>query len=188
MLPGLCDSNRRACRSPRPTAWRRRGRLVVRPDPVGQPDLVAYIVVCGDLAPDAGQLRRHLWSRLPGYIWPAAVVVVDTLPRRQTGASTRSAGGRRRLSAQRKPGQPPLPEAALLASLWARALGREQIGMAKGYWLSFPCSWPWPWPRLAKPDWLLLACRSQDRTSEILATAVVADAPMGSRLCPCEPW
>lgn len=53
--------------------------------------LVAYVVPMGDRAPSLAELRRTLWTQLPGALWPAAAVTVDEVPRRPGGRPDPSA-------------------------------------------------------------------------------------------------
>ncbi|WP_447038502.1 amino acid adenylation domain-containing protein [Streptomyces sp. DSM 118878] len=55
--------------------------VVVREDRPGRRQLVAYVVgVSGAVVPEQGVLRTWVGERLPEYMVPAAVVVVDALP------------------------------------------------------------------------------------------------------------
>jgi len=155
--------------------------VIVLPDLVGQPQLVACVVAGGEVAPTLGQLRRHLWSRIPGYIWPAQLALVDALPRRADGSlDDHALVAEDDFRPRWETGEPPRPEAALLASLWARALGRERVGMDDGYWLSVPFLVAAAEARAAGlPVTGFLVVKN--RTIEMLATAVAAAAVGESR-------
>ncbi len=80
-------------------------------------------------APTLEELRRAVWDRLPGYAWPAAVMV-PALPRRPDGSLDQAA-----LPATADgPTPPPSPEARLLAANWAEAGGDGGPG---NYWQRF---------------------------------------------------
>src|SRR5262249_36580889 len=73
--------------------------VVMRTDVPGDPRLVAYLVATkdggrktrDDLAPFAQELRTSLSERLPGYMIPAAFVLLDALPRTPNGKIDRKA-------------------------------------------------------------------------------------------------
>ncbi len=71
--------------------------VVARPGPGGEPRLVAYAAPLGaiaDMAPEgaaAAALRAHLRGRLPDYMVPAEVVLLDSLPLTANGKVDRRA-------------------------------------------------------------------------------------------------
>jgi len=87
--------------------------VMVRNDIRGCPRLAAHVVAEGDEALPPGRLRAYLWSRLPGYAWPADLVGPDG------GGSSGEA------------------EEAILASLWADVVGVGRIAPQENYWQSF---------------------------------------------------
>ena len=90
--------------------------IVLEHDAGGQPRFVAGLVAAeGADAPNLVRLRAELWARLPGYAWPAAIEVAG-----RSG-----------------PGERESPDARVLASLWAEALGVERIEANENYWQSF---------------------------------------------------
>jgi non-ribosomal peptide synthetase component F len=104
--------------------------VVLDQDGAGEPHLVALVVPeKGSPAPTLVELRTELWSRLPGYAWPASVIVVPRLSAR--GGQPWPAG------APSQPAYPESPEARLLASLWAEVRGVEHVGVSENYWQSF---------------------------------------------------
>jgi len=88
--------------------------VMVRNDIRGCPRLAAHVVAEGDEALPPGRLRAFLWSRLPGYAWPADLVGGD--------------GGKSSGEA----------EQATLAALWAEVVGVERVCPAENYWQAFP--------------------------------------------------
>src|SRR5207249_2157717 len=59
--------------------------------PAGGTRLVAYVVTSQAPAPVAGDLRRFLLDKLPGYMVPSAFVTVGALPRTASGKVDRLA-------------------------------------------------------------------------------------------------
>lgn len=104
------------------------------------PTMVAYVVPDDDGPPSLAQLRGFLWSRLPGYAWPAALVVVAALLRRPDGEADVGAMPLPQLAATAAhPSASELrpPQASVLAAAWGQARGGEPAGMDEGYGLSF---------------------------------------------------
>jgi amino acid adenylation domain-containing protein len=100
--------------------------------------LIAYVVAGWPYRPTAAELRNLLEERLPDVVAPADVVFLDQLPLTPGG----------RIDRRRLPGLPELPEQGAgaaeagtacvaprtpleeeLAAIWARRLGRDQIGV-----------------------------------------------------------
>jgi nonribosomal peptide synthetase DhbF len=102
--------------------------VVVRDDLPGGRGLAAYVVPAGSHV-DCARLRRHAAARLPGYLMPATLTVVDRLPLSPRGkldagllpVPSVPVG----TDARRGPRTP--PEAAMCA-LFAEVLGARQVG------------------------------------------------------------
>ncbi|MEU9791345.1 amino acid adenylation domain-containing protein [Streptomyces sparsogenes] len=101
---------------------------LVREDRPGERRLVAYVTGSAEL-PDPAALRAALRDTLPGYMVPAAVVVVPRLPLTANGKIDRAALPR--------PGTAPVAGAAAavrgdlerrVAEVWCEALGLERVG------------------------------------------------------------
>ncbi|MEE8526489.1 MAG: amino acid adenylation domain-containing protein, partial [Thermoanaerobaculia bacterium] len=103
--------------------------VLPRRDARGELSLVAYAAATGNEAA-AGTLRDFLAGRLPHYMVPAAVVVLETMPLTPNGKVDRDA--LRRIEPPATPGEPepaaktPLEE--LVAGIWSQVLGLEHIG------------------------------------------------------------
>nr|BFE60206.1 hypothetical protein GCM10020063_047320 [Dactylosporangium thailandense] len=109
-----------------------RAAAVVREDVPGDRRLVAYVVAdpaAGPGGPPAATVRRYAAGRLPQYMVPAAVVVLDRLPLTANGKLDRKAlpvPDHAPVTAHRAPGT--LRE-ALLCTAFAEVLGRPAVGV-----------------------------------------------------------
>jgi amino acid adenylation domain-containing protein len=106
--------------------------VVARDDATaGQKALVAYLVPAEPYHNLLPELRLALHQRLPRYMIPAAIVVVDEFPLTRNGKIDRAAMPapmRKPRAAGNDYTAPRTPVEALLADLWADALGVEQVG------------------------------------------------------------
>lgn len=82
--------------------------------------------------PTLEELRCFLWTELPGYAWPAELVVVDG--RHSGNAASTSAAGRSSPGARAGDA---LGDERLLASAWADARGGDDARAEDNYWQSF---------------------------------------------------
>lgn len=102
--------------------------VVVREDTPGDQRLVGYVVADG-VEPDA--LRRAIAQRLPTYMVPSVVVVLDDLPRTPNGKTNRNAlpipaQGPTSLA----PYVPPRGDIEqAVADIWVEVLGVERVGI-----------------------------------------------------------
>lgn len=106
--------------------------VVAREDQPGHKRLVGYVVAAADQAPDPAALRRRLGERLPEYMVPVAIVLLEALPLTHNGKLDHKslpapdfvpAGGRKPRTAQE----------VLLARLFADILGLEQVGIDESF-------------------------------------------------------
>jgi acyl-coenzyme A synthetase/AMP-(fatty) acid ligase/acyl carrier protein len=114
----------------------REAAVVAQEDPIGEKYLVAYVVPRdeGGSLP-AGELRRFLQGRLPGYMVPAAFVVLGALPLTANGKLDRaalptpapSAGAGLELDAAFV--APRTTAETVLAAIWAESLGVSRVGI-----------------------------------------------------------
>ncbi|WP_156628431.1 condensation domain-containing protein, partial [Mycobacterium sp. 1274756.6] len=103
--------------------------VVVREDQPGDKRLVGYVTEDGSVGLDPVAVRSALGQRLPGYMVPAAVVVVEALPLTVNGKLDRRAlpapeyGG---VDAYRAPSD---VTEEVLAGIFASVLGVERVGV-----------------------------------------------------------
>src|SRR5499425_1360040 len=102
--------------------------VVARVDRVGVTQLVGYVVLAAGGDADAAGLRAHVGARLPDYMVPSAIVVLDRLPLTANGKLDRGAlpapevrAGVARLARS--------PREELLCGLFAEVLGLERVGI-----------------------------------------------------------
>src|SRR5438093_3130228 len=102
--------------------------VVARASGAGGTQLVGYVVLAAGCAADAGELRAHVGARLPEYMVPSAIVVVDGFPLTANGKLDRSAlpAPEFRPSVGRLPRS---PQEELLCALFAEVLGVERVGI-----------------------------------------------------------
>ncbi len=103
--------------------------MVVREDRPGDRRLVGYVVADGP-APAEAELRAHVAATLPGYMVPAAFVVVDGLPLTANGKLDAKALPAPATPAGQESGRlPRTPREKLLCTLFAVVLGVPSVGI-----------------------------------------------------------
>ncbi|MFJ6722943.1 AMP-binding protein, partial [Streptomyces sp. NPDC091259] len=104
--------------------------VVVRADACGEQRLVAYVVAAPGACADPDDLHRALAARLPAYMLPAAIVVLDALPVTPNGKLDRRALPAPPEGDVRRAGftAPASATEELVAEVWGEVLGRDRIG------------------------------------------------------------
>ncbi|HEX2202458.1 MAG TPA: amino acid adenylation domain-containing protein [Longimicrobium sp.] len=108
--------------------------VIAREDVPGDRRLVAYVTPAGEVRPDPAALREAVRAKLPEYMVPAAVVVLDAIPLTPQGKVDRRA-----LPAPEWTGEayvaPRDRTEAALAGIFAQVLRVEQVGIDDGFFL-----------------------------------------------------
>jgi amino acid adenylation domain-containing protein len=106
--------------------------VLAREDSPGDKRLVAYVVPEYEVAPDIGELRDHLREKLPDYMVPSALVILEALPLTPNGKVDRQAlpaPDRERPDLARSYVAPRDALEAQLTRLWEDILDIEPIGV-----------------------------------------------------------
>ncbi len=101
--------------------------VVVRDDPAGGSRLTGYVVPAGEQV-IAARVREHAAGRLPEYMVPAAIVVLDALPLTPSGKLDRQALPDPDYTATAARREPATPQEEALCGLFAEVLGLESVG------------------------------------------------------------
>lgn len=106
--------------------------VMAREDVPGDQRLVAYMVPVTDATPTTSDLQRFLKARLPEYMVPSAFVMLDALPLTTNGKVDRQSLQTPNQVQLKREGAfvtPRTPVEEMLASIWSRVLGTEQVGI-----------------------------------------------------------
>ena len=106
--------------------------VVAREDQPGDQRLVAYLVPQGSTAPSSATLKERLRARLPEYMIPAHLVVLEALPLTPNGKLDRKALPAPEDLMGTSSVEYVAPEnefEKVLVKLWQQVLGREQVGI-----------------------------------------------------------
>jgi len=106
--------------------------VVAREDHAGEQRLLAYLVPTGCFIPTVRELRSFLNERLPDYMIPSAIVILDTLPLTPNGKVDRRAlptPGGERPELETPFVAPRTPVEKALAQIWADVLSLDQVGI-----------------------------------------------------------
>jgi amino acid adenylation domain-containing protein len=107
--------------------------VVACSQPNGDRALAAYVVPRPGAAAAASELLAALAERLPGYMIPAAVVFLPTLPLSVNGKLDRRALPPPAWPAAGARSRPRTPHEEILAAIWSALLERERIGTDESF-------------------------------------------------------
>ncbi|AKH85663.1 CDA peptide synthetase I [Streptomyces sp. CNQ-509] len=107
--------------------------VVVREKPAGGKDLVGYVVPARGTRPEPAELRAFAAERLPQYMVPVAVVVLDAFPMTSNGKLDRRALPAPDLGAGSGSRAAETPVERTLASVYAEVLGVPGVGAEAGF-------------------------------------------------------
>lgn len=106
--------------------------VVAREDREGDQRLIGYLVPVSHPAPSFSTMRRLLAENLPDYMIPSGFLVLDSLPRTANGKVDRRAlptPEKDRPDLDHPFVAPRTPIEEVLAGLWSKILGVEQVGI-----------------------------------------------------------
>ncbi|HKV91741.1 MAG TPA: amino acid adenylation domain-containing protein [Candidatus Angelobacter sp.] len=106
--------------------------LVVREDAQGDNRLLAYVVRKSGIEVTAKALKDYLRRRLPEYMVPAAIMVLDNLPMTATGKLDRRAlpdPTQEEMVAEEEYQRPWTQTEEMMAQIWAIVLNRQRVGL-----------------------------------------------------------
>jgi amino acid adenylation domain-containing protein len=106
--------------------------VIARVNSAGDNQLVAYIVPHQEPAPTVSDLRRFLKEQLPNYMVPSAFVMLCALPLTPNGKVDHKSLPAPDLNSLLQKSDfvaPGTPTEELVASIWAKVLGVEQVGI-----------------------------------------------------------
>ncbi|MBE9004885.1 amino acid adenylation domain-containing protein [Fortiea sp. LEGE XX443] len=110
--------------------------VVVRQDESANQSLVAYITLHSNKIVTITELRRFLELKLPNYMVPIAIVVLETLPLTPNGKIDRRAlpaPNLTQLISESNFVAPATPVEEMLAGVWAEVLGLEKVGVKDNF-------------------------------------------------------
>jgi acyl carrier protein len=102
----------------------------------GENDLVAYVVGSNDSALLPGGVREMLGYRLPAYMIPSSIVVLDSLPLTANGKVDRKSLAARKLPEPASPAAfvPPRTELeSTIAAVWREVLELDEVGVTDNF-------------------------------------------------------
>ncbi|WP_264992065.1 amino acid adenylation domain-containing protein, partial [Mycobacterium montefiorense] len=105
--------------------------VIAREDRPGDKRLVGYVTVTGDV--DPAQMRAALAERLPPYMVPTAVVVLDTLPRTVNGKLDKRALPAPEYQNVLRYTPPATPTEEIVAGIYGQVLGLERVGVENSF-------------------------------------------------------
>jgi glycopeptidolipid biosynthesis protein len=105
--------------------------VIAREDRPGDKRLVGYVTLTGPA--DPAQMRSALAEGLPGYMVPAAIVVLDTLPRTVNGKLDKRALPAPEYQNVVAYTPPATPTEEILAGIYGQVLGLDRVGVENSF-------------------------------------------------------
>jgi hypothetical protein len=103
--------------------------VIAREDEPGDKRLVGYVTEIHSGSVDPGEVRRRLGQRLPGFMVPAAVVVLESLPLTVNGKVDTGALPAPEFTGAGRYRAPSTAIEEVLAGIYAQILGLERVGV-----------------------------------------------------------
>jgi len=103
--------------------------VTMREDAPGDKRLIAYVVADADEPPSAGEWRRFLQERLPGYMVPSAFVAIPALPLTPNGKLDRAALPAPSIVRETEAVAPRTQDEQRLADIFAELLRIPKVGI-----------------------------------------------------------
>ncbi|MET0398243.1 MAG: non-ribosomal peptide synthase/polyketide synthase, partial [Longimicrobiaceae bacterium] len=107
--------------------------VVVRADASGDRRLVGYAAADAEAGVAGAELRTYLRERMPEYMVPSVVVVLESLPLNANGKVDRRALPDPEVGADDADAAPRTPTEATLAEIFAEVLGAARVGIHAGF-------------------------------------------------------
>jgi nonribosomal peptide synthetase DhbF len=103
--------------------------VMAREDQAGEKRLIGYVVAKAEQEIDSAGLRKKLGERLPDYMVPAMVMVLDAFPLTANGKVDRKALPEPEYEAPTDYRGPRTPQEEILCNLFAEVLRVERVGL-----------------------------------------------------------
>lgn len=110
--------------------------VIARENSAGEKNLVAYLVPSREQVPTASELRTYLKSKLPAYMVPAAVVLLEAMPKTPNGKVDKRALPAPKaadFAATQEYVAPTNELESKLASLWEIVLDKKPVGVRDNF-------------------------------------------------------
>ena len=101
--------------------------------PAGATALVSYVKPCHGMTPSASELTEHLAERVPNYMVPQSIMLIDAVPLSPVGKLDRNALPEPVFSASEGYRAPTTPIEEQLCAAFATVLGVETVGIDDGF-------------------------------------------------------